>query len=90
MEDYQKQLEQLLEITIIEKASDLHISEGHFPTLRMAGRLVPLLKMKKLSPGDSRALAEALMEEENKENTEETKENQGGGTQEEGSTQEGR
>ena len=67
MEDYQKQLEQLLEITITEKASDLHISEGHFPTLRMAGRLIPLLKTKKLSDKDSRSLAEALMKEDQRE-----------------------
>jgi twitching motility protein PilT len=64
MEDYQKQLEQLLEITLREKASDLHISADQFPVLRVAGRLVPLLKMKKLSAEDSKALAGAIMEKE--------------------------
>jgi len=64
MEDYQKQLEQLLEITLREKASDLHISVEQFPTLRVSGRLVPLLKMKKLSSEDSKGLAEALMQKE--------------------------
>ena len=64
MNDYQKQLEKLLEMTLIEKASDLHISVEQFPTLRVSGRLVPLLKMKKLSSEDSKGLAEALMQKE--------------------------
>jgi len=64
MNDYAKQLEELLELTIKEQASDLHISVGHPPVLRIAGKLVPLLKMKKLSSKDSRGLAEALMNQE--------------------------
>ena len=61
MENYQKQLKQLLELTIREQASDLHISVGHPPVLRITGRLVPLVKMKKLSAEDSQGLAFALM-----------------------------
>ncbi|MEK6809461.1 MAG: type IV pilus twitching motility protein PilT, partial [Nanoarchaeota archaeon] len=57
-------MKELLEITIREQASDLHLSVGHYPTLRIAGRLVPLVKMKKLSPQDSENLAFALMTEE--------------------------
>ena len=63
-DNYQKQMKELLEITIREQASDLHLSVGHYPTLRIAGRLVPLVKMKKLSPQDSENLAFALMTEE--------------------------
>jgi len=61
MENYTTLLRELLELTIKEQASDLHLSINHPPTLRMAGRLVPLLKKKKLSSKDTRGLAEALM-----------------------------
>lgn len=62
--DYSSKLKELIERTFIEKASDLHISVGHPPILRIAGRLVPLIKMKKISAEDSRELAFELMAEE--------------------------
>ena len=46
---YQTQLEELLEFAIKEQASDLHLSSGNPPTLRIAGRLIPLLKKNKLT-----------------------------------------
>ncbi len=62
--DYSLKLEELLEKTFAQKASDLHISVGHPPILRIAGRLLPLMKMKKISAEDSRGLAFELMTEE--------------------------
>jgi len=62
--DYSSKLKELLERTFTEKASDLHISVGHPPILRMAGRLVPLIKMKEISAEDSQGLAFKLMTEE--------------------------
>ncbi|MCD6402324.1 type IV pilus twitching motility protein PilT [bacterium] len=62
--NYQKQLTELLEVCIREKASDLHISVGHPPTLRIAGKLVPLVKRKVISPDDSRGLTEVLLGKE--------------------------
>ena len=64
MNDYKKQLEELLSLTVREQASDLHLSTGHFPTLRISSRLTPLVKKKKLSPEDSQNLAFELMTEE--------------------------
>jgi twitching motility protein PilT len=64
MDNYQVQLEELLELTIKEQASDLHLSFNHQPTLRMTGRLVPLLKNKKLSSEDTQGLARALTQDE--------------------------
>ncbi|MBM3250949.1 MAG: type IV pilus twitching motility protein PilT [Candidatus Nealsonbacteria bacterium] len=58
------QLKDLLEITLSQNASDLHISPGHPPILRIAGRLVSLIKRKKISAEDSKNLAFGLMEEE--------------------------
>ena len=64
MANHTTQLKELLELTVKEAASDLHLSVGHTPVLRIAGRLVPLLKKPKLSPEDTRGLAEALMTQE--------------------------
>jgi len=66
MANYNTQLKELLEITVKEQASDLHLSVGHPPILRLARRLVPLIKRKKLSSEDVKGLAEALMTEEQK------------------------
>jgi len=63
MADYITQLKELLSITIQEQASDLHLSVGHPPVLRLAGRLVSLIKMKKLVSEDTKGLSEALMTE---------------------------
>ena len=45
--NYTKKLNNLLSFTFDEQASDLHLSVGHPPTLRLDGRLVPLVKQKK-------------------------------------------
>ena len=58
---YNSQLAKLLELIIKEQASDLHLSVGHPPIIRISGRLVPLIKEKKLSPEDTKNLAFALM-----------------------------
>jgi len=65
--NYSPILKNLLEITLTQKASDLHISVGHPPILRIAGRLVPLVKRKKLSPEDSKGLAFELLNEKQQE-----------------------
>ena len=61
MANYTSQLRDLLVLTIQQQASDLHISVGHLPTLRITGRLVPLVKMKKILPEDAQGLAFELM-----------------------------
>lgn len=66
MADYEKQLEQLLELTIKNKASDLHLSVGHPPVLRIAERLIPLREMKVLDATDTQGLAFALLNDEQK------------------------
>jgi len=64
MANYTSQLRDLLALTIQEQASDLHISVGHPPTLRITGRLVPLVKMKKILPEDSQGISFELMHED--------------------------
>jgi len=64
--DYSQQLKELLQEVIIQKASDLHISPGHPPIIRITGRLVPLVKKKEISERDSQEIAFTLMSEEQK------------------------
>src|SRR3989344_283048 len=40
--EFNKQFEELLLITAQHGSSDLHLSPGHYPTIRVDGRLVPL------------------------------------------------
>ena len=64
MNDYSTKLKKLLETTIAEEASDLHLGVGYPPVLRVSDKLIPLVKEKKLSPDDTAGLAFALMSEE--------------------------
>lgn len=65
--DYQELLKDLLTLAIKGQASDLHISVGHPPVLRIAGQLSPLIKKKKLTSDESQGLAFALMTTSQKE-----------------------
>ena len=58
---YQTQLKKLLEMTIEKGASDLHISVGHPPVLRIVGKLVDIEGEKIISSKDSQGLAFSLM-----------------------------
>src|SRR3989344_2876783 len=42
--DYKKTLEDLIDVVVKENASDLHLAEGRYPTIRVSGTLIPLLK----------------------------------------------
>lgn len=59
--NYTVQLKKLLDTTVKEQASDLHLSTDNPPTLRINGRLTPLVKMADLSPADTEGLAFVLM-----------------------------
>ncbi|PIR90860.1 type IV pili twitching motility protein PilT, partial [bacterium (Candidatus Gribaldobacteria) CG10_big_fil_rev_8_21_14_0_10_37_46] len=65
--DYQIQLKKLLEIAIEKNASDLHISVGHSPILRITRDLIKLEKEKTITAQDSEGLAFVLMDERQKE-----------------------
>ncbi|MES2087845.1 MAG: type IV pilus twitching motility protein PilT [Patescibacteria group bacterium] len=59
--DYNKELEELIEYVIKEGGSDLHISVGRPPTIRVAGSLIPLVKKPKLTEADTMSLIEILL-----------------------------
>lgn len=60
-EEIAKKLNKYLEATITQKASDLHLSVGHPPILRIADKLIPLLKEEKLSSEDLKGMAQILL-----------------------------
>ena len=51
--EYKHFLEQLLDTVIKQSASDLHLSEGRYATLRINSDLVPLMDTKILERDDT-------------------------------------
>ncbi|MEK7650646.1 MAG: PilT/PilU family type 4a pilus ATPase [Patescibacteria group bacterium] len=85
MTDYKKELEELIVTVIKEGASDLHLSVGRNPTIRVSGDLIPLVNKPVLKPEDTRGLIDEILTSENKKLFAETKEldfaySAGGGT----------
>lgn len=64
----------LLETAIAEKASDLHISVGHPPTLRISGRLVPLAKHSVMNERSTKEFASSLLKKDQQERLEKERE----------------
>lgn len=62
--DYKKELDELLEDVVREGASDLHLSEGRHPTLRIAGSLVPLARKQVLKEEDTSGMLKVLITKE--------------------------
>ena len=60
--DFEKEIEDLVTTVIREGASDLHISVGRHPTLRVQGALVPLSKKPVLTPDVVQGLVFAMMD----------------------------
>lgn len=64
--DYLQTVKKILDIAIKERSSDLLISAGHPPVIRITGQLVPLIKEKAISAQDAREMAFSLMDEAKK------------------------
>jgi len=65
--EYQTLLNELIDSVIAQRGSDLHLSEGRNPTIRVDGELIPLLNKKVLSKQDTDELLMALVTKEKKE-----------------------
>lgn len=61
---YEQKLFELLEIALEQNASDLHLSAGRAPTLRIDGNLVALAKQSILTPEDTKGFVMALLQEQ--------------------------
>ena len=59
-----KKLEDLLITAAKEGASDLHLSVGRHPTLRISGELVPLIKHPVLTARDTEEMVSSILSEE--------------------------
>ncbi|MCX6723602.1 MAG: PilT/PilU family type 4a pilus ATPase [Candidatus Staskawiczbacteria bacterium] len=59
--EYLQYLKKLLDIVVKEEASDLDISVGHAPCIRITGQLVPLGQEKIISAKDSEGIAFSMM-----------------------------
>ena len=66
MNDYTKELSELVDIVVKEGGSDLHISEGRYPSIRVAGDLLPLVKRRVLGKEDTTGILSILLGEERK------------------------
>lgn len=62
--DYRKELTALIETLLQEKASDLHLSVGSHPTVRITGSLVPLVKKPILTNEDVESFAKVLVKKD--------------------------
>ena len=62
--DYKKELGVLIDLVIQEQASDLHLSVGAHPLIRVAGTLIPLVKKPILTDSDVNHFAQVLMRED--------------------------
>ncbi len=67
MSDYQSELNELFETVGKHNASDIHISVGRHPTLRIDGQLIPLVKQPIITPEHAEGLVLTLLTEEQKE-----------------------
>ncbi len=63
----ESQVKALLDIVVAEGGSDLHISAGSHPTIRVAGALVPLVHQEVLTPQVTEALLLSMLSDERKE-----------------------
>jgi twitching motility protein PilT len=61
--DYAKDIDSLVELVVKEGASDLHMSEGRHPYIRLNGSLVPLLKHPKLERKDMEKILDIIVPE---------------------------
>jgi len=59
--DYASQLKKYVNVVAHEGASDLHLSAGSHPTVRVAGDLAPMLKEEVLRPDDTKGFLGALV-----------------------------
>ena len=50
--DYKKELTDLVDIVVSESGSDIHLSVGVHPMVRVSGSLIPLVKKPILTPDD--------------------------------------
>lgn len=74
MPDYKQKLSSLIELTIAQGASDLHLGVGIQPTLRVSGSMTPVMAEPMLTPEDMAGLIEQLLTPEQRKRFADTQE----------------
>ena len=62
----QLDIRELLNLVASRGASDLHLSVGRYPTLRIDGKLAPLIEEKRITPERNKGIADVLLTDEQK------------------------
>ena len=62
----EQRIKNLLRMLAQQNGSDLHLTVGRFPTIRIDGALFPLKEEQILSPSDTKELAEVIFSERHK------------------------
>jgi len=65
--DYKQQIEELVGLLIKENASDLHLSVGRTPIIRVSGNLIPLVKRPAITEVNIKGFLEVFISPANKE-----------------------
>ncbi|MFA6254175.1 MAG: PilT/PilU family type 4a pilus ATPase [Candidatus Paceibacterota bacterium] len=66
MKDFRQEIEDLILIVAKEGASDLHLTVGRHPTIRVSGDLIPIVKKPVLTPEDTLGITMEILNDENK------------------------
>lgn len=64
--NYRQELDELIAIVTREGGSDLHLTAGRHPTIRVSGDLIPLVKKAPLTAQDTAGLVNELLTPENR------------------------
>jgi len=64
--DYKKEIEALVDLILKEGASDLHLSTGRTPIIRVAGNLIPLMKKPVIAEADMKGFLSVFLTAESK------------------------
>lgn len=64
--DYKKEIDELVDLILKEDASDLHLSAGRTPIIRVAGSLIPLMKKPIITDGDMKGYINVFLNDDNK------------------------
>lgn len=72
--DYKRELDDIIDIVIGEKGSDIHLSVGSHPIIRVDGSLIPLVKKPVLTNADVSAFLHVLLNKEQADKFFETRE----------------
>ena len=63
----EQKIKGLLRMVAAQGASDLHLTVGRYPTLRIDGKLIPVNQNSLLTPADTRDIGDAIINEKEKE-----------------------